>query len=65
MVNKVIQLLEDMENYGIKANVINYNVVLRCLCKEHRMSDAVELLGQMVKKGCQPNETTYSLLIEL
>ncbi|KAI5659956.1 hypothetical protein M9H77_28749 [Catharanthus roseus] len=30
----------------------------------HRIDDAIEILEEMVKKGCRPNETTYVLLVE-
>jgi pentatricopeptide repeat protein len=45
-------------------NIVSYNIVLLGLCKVHRIDDAIEVLTAMIENGCQPNETTYTLLIE-
>ena len=62
--DEAIGLLVDMERTEWQPTVISYNIVLLGLCKAHRIVDAIEVLAVMVDNGCQPNETTYTLLVE-
>ena len=44
--------------------VITYNTVILGLCKAHRINTGINILKEMMVKGCQPNETMYILLLE-
>jgi len=48
----------------VRNTAITYNAVILGLCKAHRINTGINILEEMMVKGCQPNETTYILLIE-
>ncbi|KAG9445691.1 hypothetical protein H6P81_011819 [Aristolochia fimbriata] len=71
-VEKAVKVMEILEAHG-SPDVFAYNALISGFCKAsriesateaHRMDAAINLLAQMVEKGCRPNETTYVLLTE-
>ncbi|XP_037492833.1 pentatricopeptide repeat-containing protein At3g14580, mitochondrial-like [Jatropha curcas] len=52
-------LLERMENEGIEADTITFNILISGLRKQGRIEDGMELLQKMKLTGCEPNAGSY------
>ena len=52
-----------MVEFGIKPSVVTYNTLLDSFCKEGEVRQAVDLLFKMQRRGCDPNDVTYNVLI--
>lgn len=48
---------------GCKFDIVMYNILINCLCKEGRMEDVVGVLDEVVKKGLVLNNIIYVFLI--
>jgi len=46
-----------------KADIFSYNAVMKGLCTAAQWDDAGELIADMVRKECTPNEVTFNILI--
>ncbi|XP_022643135.1 pentatricopeptide repeat-containing protein At1g09820-like [Vigna radiata var. radiata] len=57
-------LLNEMLTYGLKADVITYNILIDGCCKDNESSKAEKLLGEMLNVGVEPNHITYNTLMD-
>jgi pentatricopeptide repeat protein len=57
-----LDLKRSMELYGLKIDVVTYNVLITGLCKNQCVSDALDLYEEMKSKQLQPNLTTYTTI---
>ncbi|CAI9755319.1 unnamed protein product [Fraxinus pennsylvanica] len=60
---KCLQILEEMENNGLRPNVISYGSLLNCLCKDGRLLEAEVLFKHMASKAFQETNTSLKYLI--
>lgn len=61
--SEVEKMLREMEKRGIPRDVETFNVLISNLCKLRMTEDAMSFFRRMGEWGCQPNETTYILLV--
>lgn len=57
-------VLVEMDVAGVPRNVETFNVLIRNLCKIRKTEDAMSLFKRMGEWGCNPNETTFLVLIK-
>lgn len=57
------KVLVEMDYHGVPRNVETFNVLITNLCKIRKNGDALALFHRMGEWGCQPNETTFLVLI--
>ncbi|GAB2269514.1 hypothetical protein Dimus_004431 [Dionaea muscipula] len=50
-----IPLYKEMMESGCKHNVATYNVIIKLLCENGRMKEAIDMLREMHRKACHPN----------
>ncbi|CAN6463446.1 unnamed protein product [Victoria cruziana] len=60
---EVLKLLEEMEQVGIKPNVVSYNFLLTSYCRNGNYEEGKKVYRQMRGKGCHPNAATYRSLL--
>ncbi|KAL0011887.1 hypothetical protein SO802_006995 [Lithocarpus litseifolius] len=61
---RCFQILEEMENKGMKPNVVSYGSLIHCLCKNGRLLEAEIILRDMVGREVLPNAQIYNMLID-
>jgi len=57
------ELLFDMQEEGVKADVVMYNFIIRNLCESGKWYDAKKLVTQMEASGIAPDAMTYGFLM--
>ncbi|XP_074328611.1 small ribosomal subunit protein mL104 (rPPR9)-like [Apium graveolens] len=57
-------VLVEMDVAGVPRNAETFNVLLSNLCKIRKTEDAMSLFQRMCEWGCNPNETTFLVLIK-
>ncbi|KAI8564276.1 hypothetical protein RHMOL_Rhmol03G0169000 [Rhododendron molle] len=66
--NRVSQALEFLgvaiRKHGLAPKRKSYEILIKGLCQEGRMEEALKLQAEMVGKGCEPNCEIYSSFIE-
>ncbi|TVU30087.1 hypothetical protein EJB05_21693, partial [Eragrostis curvula] len=60
---RVDDALKVLNNMPCKADTICYSAALKGLCRAERWEDAGELVLEMIRKNCPPDEVTFSILI--
>ncbi|KAG0492008.1 hypothetical protein HPP92_005057 [Vanilla planifolia] len=53
-----------MEDCGFRPSVITYNTLIHGFCRANRINAAIDVLLEMVSKGCKPTDATYVRLVE-
>ncbi|KAF3333693.1 pentatricopeptide repeat-containing protein [Carex littledalei] len=61
---EAVEMFEVMDKYNVRPNIDNYNKLVLELCKGGRIDLAIMALEKMVKKGYEPTESTYVIIIE-
>eukprot|EP00535_Pseudo-nitzschia_heimii_P011711 CAMPEP_0197194020 /NCGR_PEP_ID=MMETSP1423-20130617/28481_1 /TAXON_ID=476441 /ORGANISM="Pseudo-nitzschia heimii, Strain UNC1101" /LENGTH=1084 /DNA_ID=CAMNT_0042647373 /DNA_START=358 /DNA_END=3612 /DNA_ORIENTATION=+ len=61
--NDVEELLYDMREEGVVADVMTFNVFIRYLCEEKRLSAARKVINFMEASGISPDSWTYGFLM--
>ncbi|KAB2607704.1 pentatricopeptide repeat-containing protein [Pyrus ussuriensis x Pyrus communis] len=61
--DKCFQIVEEMENKGIKPNIVSYGSLVNGLCKDGRLLEAEIVLRDMLSRGVLPNAQIYNMLI--
>ncbi|GER40574.1 pentatricopeptide repeat-containing protein [Striga asiatica] len=67
-VSELVELVEQMEGYGISPNSASYNLVLKAMARHRLVDTAVLLFERVLQKGKEQNETlvdqeSYDLVI--
>lgn len=57
------ELLFDMQEQGVKADLVMYNFMIRTLCEVGKWYDAKKLVTQMEASGIVPDAMTYGFLM--
>jgi pentatricopeptide repeat protein len=58
------ELLIDMQDQGVKRDVVMYNTMVQTLCDDGRLAEAKTLITQMEGKGVDPDSRTYGILMK-
>ncbi|XP_045823416.1 pentatricopeptide repeat-containing protein PNM1, mitochondrial [Trifolium pratense] len=58
------KVLVEMDQHGVPRNVETFNVLITNLCKIRKTNDALSLFSMMRGWRCNPNETTFLVLIK-
>ncbi|GKC11456.1 pentatricopeptide repeat-containing protein [Tanacetum coccineum] len=53
-----------MKKGGVAPDVVSYSILLHGYCKKGKISEAIELLRNMIANGCFPNNYTCNSLLE-
>ncbi|XP_050222769.2 pentatricopeptide repeat-containing protein PNM1, mitochondrial, partial [Mercurialis annua] len=61
--SEVENVLVEMDTRGVPRNVETFNVLITHLCKMRKTQDALNLFNRMREFGCDPDETTFLVLI--
>ncbi|KAJ0045412.1 hypothetical protein Pint_03827 [Pistacia integerrima] len=61
---EVLKLKGIMEHFGVKLDVVAYNVLISGLCAHGDVMAAFELYEEIKQRGLWPNTTTYTVLID-
>ncbi|XP_054783715.1 pentatricopeptide repeat-containing protein At1g09900-like [Prosopis cineraria] len=59
----LLHCLDDMESDGCKPNVKTYTIIIKFLCDNGRIGQALEYLAKMQSRGCEPDLTTYNVIL--
>lgn len=59
-----VELFKYMEKHGCIPNIVTYNTVINCLCKEKKVDHALDLLSEMSFKGRTHDVMTCTLVIQ-
>ncbi|KAL3636168.1 hypothetical protein CASFOL_020715 [Castilleja foliolosa] len=62
--DSAFELIEEMKENGVEPNLVTYTVVMKGLCKQHKLKESVSILKDMVAKGLYPDQTSYNALIQ-
>lgn len=57
------ELLYDMRERGIQADVVTYNTIIQSLCRKRQWTQATRLVTEMESRGVAPDARTYGLLM--
>ncbi|KDP31371.1 hypothetical protein JCGZ_11747 [Jatropha curcas] len=57
------KVLVEMDTRGVPRNVETFNVLINNLCKIRKTQDALNLFYRMREWGCDPDDTTFLVLI--
>ena len=57
-------MLVQMKDAGIEPDIVVYNNLLGGYAQADKMGDAYDLLKEMRRKRCEPNATSYTVLIQ-
>ena len=52
---RCFEFLDEMDNVGIKPNVISHGSLIICLCKNRKLVDAEIVLADMIGHEVSPN----------
>ncbi|KAG9459892.1 hypothetical protein H6P81_004400 [Aristolochia fimbriata] len=63
-IDKMNNLLTEMQEKKIVPDVFIYNSLINCLCDGGKVGEAATLLQEMLQKGIIPNISSFSLLIK-
>ncbi|KAI9107988.1 hypothetical protein K1719_020861 [Acacia pycnantha] len=55
--------LDDMESDGCKPNVKTFTIIIKFLCDNGKIEQALEYLAKMQSRGCEPDLTTYNVIL--
>ncbi|KAF6140973.1 hypothetical protein GIB67_023996 [Kingdonia uniflora] len=58
-----MRLFEELENRGLKPNIVTYNTVINHICKSNNVDEAKELFDSLPSKESQPDTQTFTLMI--
>ncbi|KAJ9163504.1 hypothetical protein P3X46_023166 [Hevea brasiliensis] len=58
------KVLVEMDSRGVPRNVETFNVLINNLCKMRKTQDALDLFYRIGEWGCNPDETTFLVLIK-
>ncbi|MCO5605741.1 hypothetical protein L7F22_059925 [Adiantum nelumboides] len=61
--DSALSMLKAMEEKGCDANVMTYDLLVRCLCIAERTEEAIEVFENMLAKGLAPNLNIFNVLI--
>ncbi|XP_002514631.2 pentatricopeptide repeat-containing protein PNM1, mitochondrial [Ricinus communis] len=61
--SEVEKVLVEMDTRGVPRNVETFNVLITNLCKMRKTQDALNLFNRMREWGCDPDDTTFLVLI--
>ena len=62
---EAVEILRDgVENFGLVPKVKSYETLLKGLCGEGRMEEALKIQAEMVGKGFEPNLEIYGAFIK-
>jgi pentatricopeptide repeat protein len=57
------ELLYDMKEQGVGADVVTYNTMIKTLCLNKMWTQATRVVTEMESRGVSPNSITYSYLM--
>ncbi|KAK4842443.1 hypothetical protein QYF36_021776 [Acer negundo] len=60
----LFELLEEMRAKAIGPSHITYTVVIKGLCKQWKLQEAIRLLEDMYAEGLTPDQITYNTIIQ-
>ncbi|KAG6427506.1 hypothetical protein SASPL_111752 [Salvia splendens] len=58
------KLLSEMEEKGLKYDIVTYNIRIDTMCKSGETRKAVRLVDEMCKRGLNPSHVTYNTLMD-
>ncbi|KAL8129846.1 hypothetical protein V2J09_019001 [Rumex salicifolius] len=61
--DEVSRVLNEMESFGCKPNVITYTAIVKHLCESGKIEEAFDILEKMEKDGCQPDMVIYNVIL--
>nr|GMC67821.1 pentatricopeptide repeat-containing protein At4g36680, mitochondrial-like [Ipomoea batatas] len=56
-------LIDEMSNLGLKPDIISYNYLMTCYCRNGMMDEAEQVYNNLEDNFCKPNATTFRTLI--
>lgn len=56
-------LIDEMSNAGLKPDIISYNYLMTCCCRNGMMDEAEQVYKNLEANCCKPNATTFRTLI--
>lgn len=59
----VEELVYDMKEHGVQADVVTYNTIIKLLCQKRKWTQASRLISEMESNGIFPDSRTYSLIM--
>jgi pentatricopeptide repeat protein len=57
------ELLYDMKERGVPADVVTYNTIMKTLCEKRQWTQATRLVTEMESRGVSPDSRTYGILM--
>lgn len=57
------ELLYDMKERGVPADVVTFNTIMKTLCEKRQWTQATRLVTEMESRGVSPDSRTYGILM--